>query len=95
MALCARCAGLYLGLAVGHLAFACRSVSEEWARRGLWLALGLLAVDVLSERAGLRGDWPGVRVATGMMLGVFCSWFTLRGLLQLLSERIEKRKRYE
>lgn len=63
---CARCLGIYAGLAVGG-AFG-RGVAS-W--RTLWIALmvgaTLMVLDVLTERAGLRPPLPALRVVTGLV----------------------------
>jgi hypothetical protein len=44
----------------------------------------LLLADGASGSLRLHPDLPSVRAATGLLFGVACSWFTLRGLTELL-----------
>ncbi len=84
-ALCVRCIWLYLGLAAGHVLFAEWRLGESKARCLVFATAGLLLADVASESLRWHGDWPAVRAATGLLFGVACSWFTLRGLVELIS----------
>ena len=83
MALCVRCLWLYGGLALGHALFCEWRLCEPNARKLLLVSLGLLLVDVASEALGLRADSSTVRALTGLLAGLACSWYTLRGLTEL------------
>jgi uncharacterized membrane protein len=82
-ALCVRCVWLYGGLALGHLVFCAWRPGEVTARRLLLVALGLLLADAGSEFLGLRPAAPVLRAVIGLLVGLACSWFTLRGLTEL------------
>ena len=86
-ALCVRCLWLYFGLAVGHAVFGEWRLGEGAARRLLLASGGLLLADVALGLLRLRPDLPSVRAATGLLFGVACSWFTLRGLTELFPSR--------
>jgi len=83
-ALCVRCLGLYFGLALGHAVFSEWRLGEGAARKLLLASAGLLLADGASESLRLHPDLPSVRAATGLLFGCACSWFTLRGLTELL-----------
>ena len=83
-ALCVRCLWLYLGLGLGHAVFCECRLGERAGRRLLLASAGLLLADVAFESLRLHPDLPFVRAATGLLFGFACSWFTLRGLSELL-----------
>ena len=66
VAVCARCLGIYLGAAAGLVMRTSRAV----AIRLLLIAAALNLVDVVTEYAGLHGNWMIARFGLGMMLGV-------------------------
>lgn len=66
VAVCARCFGIYLGAAVG----AWVGWSRQLAVWFLAVAAAVNALDVLSEMAGLHGNWMDVRFVLGAALGV-------------------------
>jgi uncharacterized membrane protein len=70
MPVCARCAGVYVG------ALASLVLRAKWRRSGLLAALAVVALDVVSEGAGLRPALVSLRVATGFGLG----WFVAAAL---------------
>lgn len=68
MPVCSRCAGLYLGAAVGAL------LSWPRLRRRaptilLGVALALMLADVILQEAGLHPIWHSARIASGMLVG--------------------------
>ncbi len=64
LAVCARCSGIYFGALLGLLL-------QLPARRRLLLpALGLLVLDWITEAAGVREPWVGVRWTTGCLAGM-------------------------
>lgn len=65
VAVCARCLGIYLGAAIGLLL----ENPRRFALRLLVVAAILNMIDVLTELAGLHGNWLGVRFALGFFLG--------------------------
>jgi uncharacterized membrane protein len=65
VAVCARCLGIYAGAAVGLLI----TTSRKVALRFFFAAAALGLLDVLTEHAGLHGNWLDVRFALGLILG--------------------------
>jgi uncharacterized membrane protein len=65
IAVCSRCLGIYLGAAIGLLFRMSRAI----ALRLLIAATALNAIDAASELAGLHGNWLGVRLVLGFVLG--------------------------
>ena len=66
VAVCARCLGIYLGAAAGALLRAPRAVMV----RMLLAAAAFNLLDILTESAGLHGNWMLVRFILGAALGV-------------------------
>jgi uncharacterized membrane protein len=67
VAVCARCAGVYFGALAGLLL-------RFPSRRTLLLgSLGLLAMDWVTEAAGLRPAWTVARWVTGCCAGLACA----------------------
>ena len=67
LAICARCAGIYLGVLVGLL------LKLPWRRALLLAALGLMFLDWASEALGLRPAWALLRLLTGGLTGLAAS----------------------
>ncbi len=68
VAVCARCLGIYLGVALGALV----RVAHQFAMR-LFLAVGVInLIDWLAELSGLHGNWMFARFAVGFALGAAC-----------------------
>ncbi|HKN20913.1 MAG TPA: DUF2085 domain-containing protein [Terracidiphilus sp.] len=65
VAVCSRCMGIYIGAACGLLFRTTRAI----ALRLLIAAVALNLLDVGTEWAGLHGNWLGVRLALGFVLG--------------------------
>ncbi len=65
VAVCSRCLGIYLGTAVGLLFRSSRSI----AFRLIVGAAALNLLDVVTELAGLHGNWLVIRFALGLALG--------------------------
>lgn len=76
MPICARCTGIYLGLLAGLVAFlAVPWVAEKTMRMVSIVAVMPLALDGLSQLAGLRESTNPLRIATGMAAGMaFGMW---------------------
>ena len=76
MPICARCTGIYLGLIAGLLAFlALPWVAEKTMRIVSIVAVTPLAIDGLTQLAGLRESTNPLRIATGMAAGLaFGMW---------------------
>ena len=69
VAVCARCLGIYLGAAAGLLL----RVPREIARRCLFAAASINAIDWLAELGGMHSNWTAARFALGITLGVAAS----------------------
>jgi uncharacterized membrane protein len=65
VAVCARCLGIYLGAAAG----AWFGWSRRVAVRFLAVAAAVNGLDVVTEVAGLHGNWMDARFALGVALG--------------------------
>jgi uncharacterized membrane protein len=68
MVVCSRCAGIYLGLALG----VALPLPGRWLPHGralVLLALGLAALDVITQDLGLHPPFHPTRLATGLLLG--------------------------
>lgn len=65
IAVCARCLGIYLGSAIGLLFRTSRRVAIQ-----VLIAAAILnLLDVVTEFAGLHGNWIALRFAFGVVLG--------------------------
>jgi uncharacterized membrane protein len=71
LAVCARCSGIYWGLAIGALL---RKPDVSGRPLLLWmvLAAALMLADVAFEQLGFHPSWPGARIATGLLLAYPC-----------------------
>jgi uncharacterized membrane protein len=65
IAVCARCLGIYLGATIGLLL----RTSRQIAVNILIAAATVNLLDVVTEFAGLHGNWLGVRFGLGVALG--------------------------
>jgi uncharacterized membrane protein len=65
VAVCARCLGIYLGAAIGLVLRTSRGVAVQM----LVLAAALNLADVVTEVAGLHGNWMWLRFGLGFLLG--------------------------
>ncbi len=76
MPICARCVAIYAGLAVGIVIFrAIPVLTEAAARRVLFIAVLPLAIDGLTQLAGLRESTNFIRLETGLLTGAaFAFW---------------------
>jgi uncharacterized membrane protein len=80
MLVCSRCAGLYLGIALGAL-LPLSGWALAHARKLLVIALFLTVLDVTSQDLGLHDPHHGARLATGWALGFFASAFMVGAIL--------------
>lgn len=79
LAVCDRCAGLYLGVALGGgLALL---VTKRLPRVALLGSLVLLGLDWMGPLAGLWMNTPWSRALTGLLAGLAAGWFVLERLL--------------
>ncbi|HUP60286.1 MAG TPA: DUF2085 domain-containing protein [Thermoanaerobaculia bacterium] len=76
MPVCARCAGIYLGMLIGLAAFAAFPfVSERVMRIAAIAAVTPLAIDGFTQMARLRESTNDLRMATGIAAGfAFGMW---------------------
>lgn len=68
MVVCSRCAGLYLGVALG----VALPLPRRWLPHGRALvlaAVAIAAIDVLTQDLGLHAPYHPGRLATGLLLG--------------------------
>jgi uncharacterized membrane protein len=72
MPLCSRCAGIFLGLALG-IAVAWPRLSLRATRYALLGAGLLMLADVVTQDLGIHGVWHVTRLATGGLLGYVCA----------------------
>lgn len=71
MPICARCVGIYAGMLLGMLAFRAAMLLRERVMRGFAFAAVIpLALDGLTQLAGLRESTNELRVATGVAAGI-------------------------
>jgi uncharacterized membrane protein len=71
MPICARCVGIYAGMLLGILAFWAIPLLREKVMRAFALICTLpLAIDGLTQLAGLRESTNELRVATGVVAGL-------------------------
>ncbi|HYI07811.1 MAG TPA: DUF2085 domain-containing protein [Thermoanaerobaculia bacterium] len=71
MPICARCTGIYLGLLAGLAAFRLLPLLQERVMRMVAFAAVIpLAVDGLTQLAGLRESTNPLRMATGLAAGL-------------------------
>jgi uncharacterized membrane protein len=81
MLVCSRCAGLYLGAALGALVF----LPPRWLPHGRALVLGALAAMVVAVAAQDLGHLPPshpLRLATGLALGWTASAFMFASIVR-------------
>lgn len=70
MPICARCAGIYLGMLFGILAFpAVLRLRERVMRVVAFVAVTPLAIDGLTQLSGLRESTNELRIVTGVIAG--------------------------
>ena len=86
LAVCARCTGLYVGLAAGVLLFPLvRPLRSAETPTRLWL-LAAAAPTVIDFSLGLFGIWQNThlsRFVTGALLGAVAAFFIVPGLVDL------------
>ena len=76
MPICARCTAIYAGLMIGLVGFwLFRHVREKVMRVVAFVAVTPLAIDGLTQLAGLRESTNTLRIATGLIAGIaFGMW---------------------
>jgi uncharacterized membrane protein len=68
MVVCSRCAGLYLGLALGVALPLPRRVLPRGRARVI-ASIAIATIDVVTQDLGLHAPFHPVRLATGLLLG--------------------------
>ena len=68
MVVCSRCAGVYVGVAIGAVTPLPKRLLPH-ARVVLLIAGTLMALDVLTQEVGWHSPWPATRLATGAIVG--------------------------
>lgn len=68
MVVCSRCAGLYLGLAIGVVLPLSRRLLPH-GRALVIASVAIATIDVLTQDLGLHAPFHPVRLATGVLLG--------------------------
>ena len=85
-AVCARCAGLYAGFALGALVYPLvRSLRRLETPRRRWL-LAALVPTLIDWALGLSGIWENThltRFLTGALLGAVCAFYVVPGLVDV------------
>ena len=89
-AVCARCTGVYLGLAIGIMSYPVwRRIETQTMPSRVWLLIGLapLALDGASGAIGIFSSPPGVRALTGVLAGAVLASFMLPGFVSILMSK--------
>lgn len=90
LAVCARCLGLYAGLAAGILCYPLvRSLRSTAAPARLWLFIAAVPT-AMDFSLGFLGIWQNThlsRLLTGMLLGAVAALFIMPGLIDLSRTR--------
>jgi uncharacterized membrane protein len=85
-AVCARCAGLYVGFALGALIYPlARSLRQLETPRRRWLLVALVPT-LIDWSLGLLGIWENThltRSLTGALLGAVCAFYVVPGLVDV------------
>ena len=69
MPVCARCTGIYIGMIAGLAAFALfRRIEERVLRMCLYMAALPIAIDGITQAAGLRESTNTLRMVTGFIV---------------------------
>jgi uncharacterized membrane protein len=83
MPICARCAGIYLGMLAGLALFRLIPLLRERLMRAVaFAAVVPLAVDGLTQLAGLRESTNALRIATGVIAGLAFGLWVLSAVEQ-------------
>ena len=89
MPICARCTGIYLGMLAGLIAFFLVPwVEEKFMRVASLVAVTPLAIDGLTQLAGLRESTNALRMGTGIAAGVAFGMWVLSAVQQPVHTRV-------
>ena len=92
MPICGRCTGIYLGMLAGLIAFMIVPWVEERVMRIVaFVAVTPLAIDGLTQLAGLRTSTNTLRMATGLAAGIAFGMWVLSAVERRVDERVDKR----
>ncbi len=87
LAVCARCAGLYAGFALGVLVYPLvRSLRRLETPSRLWLLVAV-APTAIDWALGFFGIWQNTHLSrslTGALLGAICAFYVVPGLIDLI-----------
>jgi uncharacterized membrane protein len=86
LAVCARCAGLYMGFAIAALAYPLvRDLKQTFAPSRVWLIAAMMPL-AIDWSLGFFGVWNNThlsRFATGALLGATTVFYVVPGLVNL------------
>jgi uncharacterized membrane protein len=86
LAVCARCAGLYAGFALGALIYPlARSLRQLETPRRRWLLVAVVPT-LIDGALGLSGIWENTHLSrslTGALLGAVCAFYVVPGLVDV------------
>ncbi len=88
MPICARCVAIYTGLFTGLISFfALPALHERVMRMVLYAAATPLAIDGITQALRLRESTNGLRIATGMAVGLSLGWWIMSAMERRQSPR--------
>lgn len=94
-AVCARCAGIYLGFlvaAAASLGGAFAPLRRRLARPALWVpAAAPMLADVLCDMTGLHEATIATRLATGLIFGSGAGWIIMPSLVDGIAQFLHRR----
>jgi uncharacterized membrane protein len=89
MPICARCTGIYLGMLAGLTAFLIvPRVQERVMRYVSFVAVMPLAIDGLTQLAGLRTSTNPLRMVTGLAAGIAFGMWVLSAVEHAVDRRV-------
>ncbi len=78
---CVRCTSIYLG-SLFMFGFSLISGSlNKWPRAAFLPALGLISAEIFLEKIGVYQNWAGLRIISGLLLGIIITRLLIEGLL--------------
>jgi uncharacterized membrane protein len=81
MPICARCTAIYVGLVASIALFLILPrMTEQFARIVLYAAAIPMAIDGLTQLAGLRASTNPLRIETGLLLGTAFGFWALSAI---------------
>ncbi len=98
MPACARCASIYFAALIGTLIYPLikKEIIPENKKtpRNKYIILAIipLAVDGLTQLAGLRESSNSIRIVTGFLAGLVIIWYIIPGVIELFEINNKKIK---